>query len=353
LAADTITLTNGRTVEGIITRETDAQITLDFGVGSTTVPRNRIRSMQRSNPEARAAMESGWQKKNYLHEKYVPAGYAELAAEFLRVSQQRDAARAAQGDISDAHREEVRLGEEADLLQRMFAETSARLQSASPSNGVVAYNALVATNNILQSRLTLARSGIEATRKRRGKDTEQVLAYDEAFQAFERKLADVKPPADDLPDVEARRYFLEQISGAMRVFGAEFVTSRADGEASASGTFLTVRINGVIDGRFLLDTGASMVTLTEAFASRIPIDPTPLPSGQFTMADGRKVSGKIATLASVKVGDAQAENVAAVILPTGSGQDTDGLLGMSFLKHYAVHLEGSSGKVTFRRFDPK
>jgi clan AA aspartic protease (TIGR02281 family) len=323
-------------------------------VGSTTLTRTQVRAISRSSPDESRAIQAGWRKSYYLHEKYVPSGLEDLAAGFLRLSEQRDAARAARRLIGGAHSEETRLDGESGQLQRMLAETSARLQAATPSNGVAAYNALVATNNILQSRLTLARNALEQLRKSCAAAVEQVLAYQEALVVFGRLLANVPPPLPkDAPAAEARRYFLGRISDSVRAFEGEFVTSSAEGEPSRSGTIVTVRINGAVDGKFILDTGASMVTLTEAFARRVPIDTTLLPSGQFTVADGRKVSGRLATLDSVKLGDAQVEGVEAVIFSTPSDYGADGLLGMSFLKYFAVHLEGGSGKVILRRFDPQ
>ena len=88
------------------------------------------------------------------------------------------------------------------------------------------------------------------------------------------------------------------------------------------------RINGR-DVRMLVDTGATVVSLTAADARRIGIDPRALTYGlKVATASGEARAARI-TLASVAVDGALVRNVDALVLD----RDTDAsLLGMSYLR---------------------
>lgn len=105
---------------------------------------------------------------------------------------------------------------------------------------------------------------------------------------------------------------------------------------------------GSINGgsvRFLVDTGATFVTLPAAEAKRLGIDYLRGQRGQMQTPNG-VVSVYRVMLDTVRVGDIEINNVDAVV----SGSDTMGvaLLGMSFLNRMEMQRDGQTMSLTRR-----
>lgn len=105
---------------------------------------------------------------------------------------------------------------------------------------------------------------------------------------------------------------------------------------SEGGIFVVpVQINGAITLDFVVDSGASDVSVPADVVSTLVRTGTILPSdfiGQQTylMADGSKVPSDVFTIRSLKVGNQVVENVRGSIAPATASL----LLGQSFLRHF-------------------
>jgi clan AA aspartic protease (TIGR02281 family) len=307
----------------------------------------------RSSDEDNLKIRAGWKKTYFLHKNHIPPGLENLAAEFTRLRDQREGAIQARQGLARARSDETRLGDELEKIQKQIVETSRKLQEAVPEKDIAEYNALVLTNNAMNARWTVKRDELDKLRKSRQPAMDQVAAYLDALPAFERSLTDRMKALKEGKEDEDRRYVFARISETLKAFDSEFSSATVNVTRSHSGTVVTALVNDTVQGKFLLDTGAGMVMLSEAFARRLKLDPARLPTAEFVMADGRKVTGRAVLLDSMKLGEARAEGIEAAVLPATPGEDLDGLLGMSFLKHFAVHLEGSSGTLTLKQFTPK
>jgi clan AA aspartic protease (TIGR02281 family) len=95
-----------------------------------------------------------------------------------------------------------------------------------------------------------------------------------------------------------------------------------------------VEINGV-EGTFIVDTGASFVTLTRAFAGKVKPQMLKSDAVEMQTANGR-TSATLATVESVKVAGLYASAVPAIVASKSLGDGVDGLLGMSFLSRFTV-----------------
>jgi aspartyl protease family protein len=116
--------------------------------------------------------------------------------------------------------------------------------------------------------------------------------------------------------------------------------------ANAQGHFV---VDGQINGgsiRFLVDTGATAVSLSSGDARRLGIDYSKGQPGLMGTANGTTVAYKV-TLASVRVGDIVVNNVEAAVLE--GNQMPFALLGMSFLNRMEMRREGQVMVLT-RRF---
>ena len=105
---------------------------------------------------------------------------------------------------------------------------------------------------------------------------------------------------------------------------------------SARGVWIVpVVVNGRHHGRFLVDTGASVVVLSPSFAARVAA------KRRSEMLEMETLSGRAqapwATLSSLRVGTAEVLDAQVVIHSPGG--DLDGILGNTFLNRWDVSVE--------------
>lgn len=103
-------------------------------------------------------------------------------------------------------------------------------------------------------------------------------------------------------------------------------------------------INGVHQGRFLLDTGSSVVVVSPAFAASIPLADSRDAVELQTL--GGRTRGPASTVASLRVGTAELHDLPVVIHDPGPG--LDGILGNTFLSHYRLTVDADRRQLTLR-----
>ncbi len=105
--------------------------------------------------------------------------------------------------------------------------------------------------------------------------------------------------------------------------------------------FVQVRINDRVTAPFVVDTGASMITLPSALADRLGIRVGPNTRRErFTTANG-DIWSPIVRLDSVEVGGARAEGLEASISSTMEV----GLLGGSFFNNFVYRVDAAAGRI--------
>ena len=116
-------------------------------------------------------------------------------------------------------------------------------------------------------------------------------------------------------------------------------------KANARGHFVTMGSINEGNVRFLVDTGATFITLPAKEAKRLGIDYLKGRRGQLQTPNG-PVSVYQVKLDSVKIGDIRVNNVDAVV--GGSASMGVALLGMSFLNRMEMKRDGQSMILTKR-----
>lgn len=115
----------------------------------------------------------------------------------------------------------------------------------------------------------------------------------------------------------------------------------------ARGNWLAeVRLNDTRTARFVVDTGASLCVVSPEVAADLGIRAGPSAEMIPMQVVGSVTAGPRVTLASVRAGDAEVEDVAAVIHAIGPG--IDGLLGNTFLGRFTVTLDPDKGVLFLR-----
>ena len=94
-----------------------------------------------------------------------------------------------------------------------------------------------------------------------------------------------------------------------------------------------------VDTYLLLDTGASVTTISGRLAARLGVEASDVQSGKSTVADGRSLQSYMFVVDSLTVGSHTLSNVRAAVLPGSGGEGHEGLLGMDFLKNYRYHVD--------------
>ncbi|MDI6774204.1 MAG: retropepsin-like aspartic protease [Verrucomicrobiota bacterium] len=350
--ADTVYLKNGKNLDGLILSETPAQVVVDLGVGAITLSRERIERIARSDAKQNAALRQQWQDKHFLHRKFSPNGWKDIAEAVRATLDQRERAVAARQALAQSDKNEARIREEIQSLQPSMLENSRRLRAASPQTDVAEYNRLVAESNATQAKVAMLCQELDRISNER-KDARQIIAdYLASLAAvhasFDKRMADSAGPAE----APAIASFLDKVARRLNALEREVaaVTVKATMEDGAA--LVSAVVNDRWMGRFLVDTGASLVTLSEDFALRAGLDLARARSGTVVVADGKKVAAKTLVLNSVQMGDARVQSVPAAILPQSVHPSVDGLLGMSFLRNFDVRLNGATGQLTLSRFTP-
>ncbi len=108
-------------------------------------------------------------------------------------------------------------------------------------------------------------------------------------------------------------------------------------------------INGV-RGTFIIDTGASYVSVRAAFAERAKISTAGARDITLSTANGR-AKGKLTQADAVGLGRLKASHVPVVVQDVDEksyGQGVDGLLGMSFLSRFEVQMSGGYVEIKTR-----
>ena len=91
--------------------------------------------------------------------------------------------------------------------------------------------------------------------------------------------------------------------------------------------------------RMVLDSGATMVSLPASTAKQLGITvPVNAPQLRLVLADGREIPGRAVTIAKVRVGQFEAENVDAAVLDAVA-INAEPLLGMSFLGNFKFEID--------------
>ena len=150
--------------------------------------------------------------------------------------------------------------------------------------------------------------------------------------AFPRDL--VVPAAE--PAEKAHHYVIEKQPGTENVGSGSF--DAVELERQPDGHFYAEGDVGGTSIRLMVDTGASMIALSAADARKLGFDWNASELQHVGRGVNGDVKGKPVMLDSVTVGDLQADNVEAVIIPEGLDVS---LLGQSFLSQVEnVQIEG-------------
>jgi len=107
-------------------------------------------------------------------------------------------------------------------------------------------------------------------------------------------------------------------------------------------------INGTFTQKFILDTGASYVTIPSATAEALGLKiDEGIPAQAFTTASGVQIAFEV-TLASVEVGTIKVDNVKAFVMDMPFDPE-NGLLGLNFFDAFDAQIDRQNGVLRLRK----
>lgn len=109
-------------------------------------------------------------------------------------------------------------------------------------------------------------------------------------------------------------------------------------------------INGRRPGRLLLDTGASLTVISRRLAREVDLSLDPGAARVTLQTANGPIQALLATLDAVRVGAAEVNHVLVAVHDVpGLGSEIDGLLGMTFLRHFRLTIDPERRELTLGR----
>ncbi len=144
---------------------------------------------------------------------------------------------------------------------------------------------------------------------------------------------------------------LDAIESRLRDFEKEVVQENIALESSRGGVFFVMASVNQHPVRMVIDSGATHVLLPADAAAEMEVDvPSDAPVFSVTLGNGETTTGRGTVIASVRIGQFEAKDVAAVVLdPTD--QKVTPLLGMSYLNRYRFELDSPGKTLGLTRVD--
>lgn len=358
-AADTITMKNGNTMDGIILKETPTEVTLSLGVGSVTIRRSQIAAIRKTGEQSESSIKDGWQQQYFAHEKYVPKGLEDLAAAYRAVESQRNAALENLARLRSPAAGRKPLLDELQRLQQESVDCMRKLPPTVPpadsehAADIASYNALIARHNAIKARMAIVND--ELAKKLAADDVcrRQISSYLQSLAGFRVRFDSRFDQYRKTEGTRQEDIFFAEMAKRINAYSNDIRETDVPFDEEGPHAVVIARINDQVDARLLLDTGASTVQISEALARRLNLQLPEETQVKVRLADGSDIDAKAVILDSVQVADARAERVAGVVTAAEVSPGIDGLLGMSFLQGFDVRLDGASRKLILNRFDPK
>jgi clan AA aspartic protease (TIGR02281 family) len=176
---------------------------------------------------------------------------------------------------------------------------------------------------------------IELDYETKASDPEAKAALDLLNKAFGKSLA-ITPSAGFTSNVKKLKALEDTVL-------SESIPLRVEG---ANTFMVSTVINGKHTQEMVLDSGASMISLPAAMATKFGLEPgSKDPKILLTLADGRVIEGYKMTLKSVRVGKFIVENVDCAVLGADAIR-AEPLLGMSFLGQFKFEVDAAASSLT-------
>lgn len=351
--ADVIRLKNGNQIEGVIRSETASVYQLDIGFGTVGIPKAQVASVVHTTEIEHVRWEEGNRSKYILHEKYAPFEQHDLWEALQTLEEQRAGALQAQRRMAGLQQALSREAQELEQLESQDAAATSQLISpANPTREAMEqYNRAVSAVNEQRIRIRALQQQAPERQTALQQCRQDSARYTAALFAFADRVKQRKRQGVGTDDPKGVAEFFAAVDARLKAFLGEIKLIQIPYPTDKRYVSVKARLNDQVEGVFMVDTGATTVSITDELARRLNL-PHGLAEATLTLADGSTRKARTTMLKSVEVEGARIANVIAVTLPTSPGEGLDGLLGMNFLREFNIQLDPVAHVLILTRFAP-
>ena len=232
-------------------------------------------------------------------------------------------------------------------------EANRAIKDLSPSKNPSAYNKKVHELNQASASIVVARDDLNKYEEDIDRTKGPVLNYLDALSEFKSAFLIKRAQYRRRTMSEDEKIFFKSVGHKLSEYNKDYQKTVIPFPSKMGGHIvLKATINGRFPGTFLVDTGASMVSFSEDFARKLSLDTSSAKTIEVRLADGKTVKAKEVTLRSVKVGNAEVTKVRAIVMKEPPGSGIDGLLGMTFLRHFHIKIDNADHNLILKRLKP-
>ena len=377
--ADQITLRDGRLLECVIQKETQTSICIAVESGRMTFPKKWITRMERADPTENETLEIRWNKKIAQQVAFDAGPHGKLARRFEDLCREQHSAMAAKRQTSSGFREKnqlethiqnlieetIKLSANLASLRRDFEAITLPPMNSSQKGQVEEYNRILSNKNDLQgqiistfsilqqkqTQIESARQSIQDIHKNQQRSAEIIAHYTQTFRTFSNAFLKLEKQFDPQSTSSKTTYLYERIHDKLTTFQKEVAPSEIITRKEGNSLLVSAIVNGISAGEFIFDTGATSMLIHKSFAKKLGIQTDGLPLTKVVVVGGAVIQGKRVVLESVQVGNEIVCDVSAVVIPDHPNEANDGLLGMSFLRHFSINFQGGHESIELLRMD--
>lgn len=136
---------------------------------------------------------------------------------------------------------------------------------------------------------------------------------------------------------------MQQVVNIIDQFNKDWKTKNVPLRVYGGNFIVDVRINDALTVPLIVDTGASSMCISRRTANTLGLSKSDeVRTLTVSLANGTQAEGKMVFLKSVNVGGMEARDVPAVILDITKNDETEGLLGMTYLGNFLFHIDAKA-----------
>lgn len=345
-AGDELVLKNGRKLKGQVESEAGDTVTLRTPEGRIRYPRSAVAEIVRSPVAAPSAPPSRSEDS-----ADTPPGFEGMLAKAERLGKLRDRVVANLPRIGGMEERFLKLRQRQHDLSARLRAMRGQLDQVNKLRGKEGVDRLNRDYQAVQAEYGRVNRAL-------GEDAAFLDAADNAWKIYDRDLRQFTAEFNARKSEYLLKHgqgtswaYFQLVDRKLVGFGVRFTTDRPDYEKQGDHLVFQVRINGHPPVRLLLDTGASRVVLNAEAARKVGARMLGT-EHEAVIANGSKIKVKDAVLDHVMVGKSEAEGVEAGVSQEEHALPSyDGLLGMSFLRHFHMFLDPATGGFELRRIE--
>lgn len=348
--ADIIRLKNGNDIEGIVVEETPSEVTIDLGMGTMTIGKNEIKSIGKAAGEEKTKQLETLRIKEIERGEFIPAGLNGLSDKFQELKRNKKELDSAKGRLEGLKEKFELRKENLRLLTAEFNTKNELLKNLNPSADVAYYNKIVAEVNAVNAKLASLSYELNDISEKLpvyGKAVQSaVMSYENNIERCKKNLEEELKNSGKRQLTEDEDRFFETVGNSLAKLEKTLKKDSISLAESSGNLIAEVRINGKLNCVMIVDTGASVVTITRDAAIKLGLGTgDERDKIEATLADGSKVKAEAVILSTVEVGESKAKNVLAAIMDKPPAPGVDGLLGLSFLENFGVKIDSANKKL--------